>query len=82
MAGVGDHPGSEIRLSLQPDGSRLVTGFDDTHQCQFWAEIEEVMDIPTPEQGAFADDGCGRGTPTTSRLCSCTSTTTSSSRHR
>ena len=32
--------GSENRLSLQPDGSRLVPGFDDAHQCTFWAELK------------------------------------------
>jgi para-nitrobenzyl esterase len=37
---VGDHPGSENRLSLQPDGSRLSTGFDDSHQCKFWADLK------------------------------------------
>jgi para-nitrobenzyl esterase len=35
-----DGPGSENRLSLQPDGSRLVNGFDDAHQCAFWAGLK------------------------------------------
>jgi para-nitrobenzyl esterase len=26
-------------LSLQPDGSRVVTTFDDAHQCPFWASL-------------------------------------------
>jgi para-nitrobenzyl esterase len=34
----GAKPGSENRLSLQPDGSRLSAGFDEAHQCKFWAE--------------------------------------------
>jgi len=35
-----DDPGSENRLSLQPDGSRLVNGFGDAHQCAFWAGLK------------------------------------------
>ena len=35
-----DGPGSENRLSLQPDGSRLVNDFDDAHQCAFWAGLQ------------------------------------------
>ena len=26
-------------MSLQPDGSRVVTDFDDIHQCPFWASL-------------------------------------------
>jgi para-nitrobenzyl esterase len=26
-------------MSLQPDGSRVVTDFDETHQCAFWANL-------------------------------------------
>jgi len=37
---VGNDPGAENRLSLQPDGSRLETGFEEAHQCRFWAELE------------------------------------------
>ena len=57
---VGNHPGAENRLSLQPDGSRLVTGFDDTHQCKFWAEMNHVIDVPTPDREAFADAASAR----------------------
>jgi para-nitrobenzyl esterase len=28
------------RMSLQPDGSRVVTTFDETHQCPFWASLK------------------------------------------
>ena len=27
-------------MSLQPDGSRVVTTFDDSHQCTFWANLK------------------------------------------
>ncbi|WP_319456821.1 MULTISPECIES: carboxylesterase/lipase family protein [unclassified Mycobacterium] len=37
---VGHDPGAENRLSLQPDGSRLESGFEEAHQCKFWAELE------------------------------------------
>ena len=33
------HPGQK-RLSFQPDGSRVFTNFDDTHQCAFWASLK------------------------------------------
>ena len=26
-------------MSLQSDGSRVVTDFDDSHQCAFWANL-------------------------------------------
>ncbi|MBX9919260.1 MAG: hypothetical protein K2Y33_05425, partial [Mycolicibacterium frederiksbergense] len=26
-------------MSLQPDGPRVVTDFDDIHQCDFWAGL-------------------------------------------
>lgn len=26
-------------MSLQPDGSRIITDFDETHQCSFWANL-------------------------------------------
>jgi para-nitrobenzyl esterase len=29
-----------MRLSLQPDGSRVITDFDKTHQCEFWASLK------------------------------------------
>lgn len=31
---------SEKVLSLQPDGSRVVTTFDESHQCPFWAGLK------------------------------------------
>ncbi len=30
----------EKRLSFQPDGSRVITDFDETHQCAFWASMK------------------------------------------
>jgi para-nitrobenzyl esterase len=27
-------------MSLQPDGSRVVTDFDQAHQCPFWATVK------------------------------------------
>jgi len=33
------HP-DQKRLSFQPDGSRVFTNFDDTHQCAFWASLK------------------------------------------
>jgi para-nitrobenzyl esterase len=30
----------EKRLSFQPDGSRVITDFDETHQCAFWASLK------------------------------------------
>jgi para-nitrobenzyl esterase len=30
----------ENRLSLQPDGSKVITDFDDAHQCAFWASAK------------------------------------------
>jgi para-nitrobenzyl esterase len=37
---LGTNPAAENRLSLQPDGSRLVTNFDQRHQCGFWAGMK------------------------------------------
>ncbi|MDT5250185.1 MAG: para-nitrobenzyl esterase [Mycobacterium sp.] len=37
---LGTDPATEERLSLQPDGSRLVTDFDQKHQCAFWAGLK------------------------------------------
>jgi para-nitrobenzyl esterase len=37
---VGDDPGARNKLSLQPDGSRLITNFHDAHQCNFWADLK------------------------------------------
>jgi para-nitrobenzyl esterase len=33
--------GEEKRLSLEPDGSRVETDFDQKHQCPFWAGLKE-----------------------------------------
>jgi para-nitrobenzyl esterase len=30
----------ENRLSLQPDGSRVITDFSQAHQCDFWASLK------------------------------------------
>ena len=27
-------------MSLQPDGSRVITNFDESHQCPFWASLK------------------------------------------
>jgi para-nitrobenzyl esterase len=27
------------RMSLQPDGSRVITTVEQTHQCPFWAGL-------------------------------------------
>jgi para-nitrobenzyl esterase len=37
---LGTDPANENRLSLQPDGSRLVGDFDQRHQCGFWAGLK------------------------------------------
>jgi para-nitrobenzyl esterase len=31
---------AENRLSFQSDGSRVITDFDETHQCAFWASVK------------------------------------------
>jgi para-nitrobenzyl esterase len=36
---LGAGAGSQPWMSLQPDGSRVVTDFDDSHQCAFWASL-------------------------------------------
>jgi para-nitrobenzyl esterase len=36
----GDNPGAGRFLSLQPDGSRVVTTFEKQHQCSFWASVK------------------------------------------
>jgi len=30
---------SDLVMSLQPDGSRMIAGFEQTHHCQFWASL-------------------------------------------
>jgi para-nitrobenzyl esterase len=37
---IGDDPGAGNFLSLQPDGSRVVTTFEQEHQCDFWASVK------------------------------------------
>jgi para-nitrobenzyl esterase len=27
-------------LSFQPDGSKVITDFDEAHQCPFWAGLK------------------------------------------
>jgi para-nitrobenzyl esterase len=36
---LGADDGRQQWMSLQPDGSRIITTFDETHQCQFWASL-------------------------------------------
>jgi para-nitrobenzyl esterase len=36
----GTGPGAGKVLSLQPDGSRIVTSFEQEHQCPFWAGLK------------------------------------------
>ncbi len=36
----GTDPGAGKVLSLQPDGSRIVTSFEQEHQCPFWAGLK------------------------------------------
>jgi para-nitrobenzyl esterase len=36
---LGSDDAAQPWMSLQPDGSRVVTTFDDTHQCAFWASL-------------------------------------------
>lgn len=33
-------PAPENRLSLQPDGSRVIGDFDESHQCGFWESLK------------------------------------------
>ena len=37
---LGTDPAAENRLSLRPDGSRLVHDFEQRHQCGFWATLK------------------------------------------
>jgi para-nitrobenzyl esterase len=37
---LGHDPATGPRMSLQPDGSRVVTNFEQAHQCPFWAGIK------------------------------------------
>lgn len=37
---LGDDPAAGERMSLQPDGSRVITSFEKTHQCPFWASLK------------------------------------------
>ena len=36
----GEFNGSGSWMSLQPDGSRITTGYQDAHQCAFWAGLK------------------------------------------
>ena len=36
---LGTDVAAQPWMSLQPDGSRVVTDFDDSHQCAFWASL-------------------------------------------
>ncbi|OBA89067.1 hypothetical protein A5662_15905 [Mycobacteriaceae bacterium 1482268.1] len=36
---LGADDAAQPWMSLQPDGSRVITTFDDTHQCAFWASL-------------------------------------------
>jgi para-nitrobenzyl esterase len=37
---LGTDAATAPRMSLQPDGSRVVTDFDQAHQCPFWATVK------------------------------------------
>jgi len=37
--GQPDWPAGKL-MSLQPDGSRVVSSFEETHQCPFWANVK------------------------------------------
>jgi para-nitrobenzyl esterase len=37
---IGDNRGAGKFLSLQPDGSRVITTFEQEHQCAFWASVK------------------------------------------
>ncbi len=37
---VGADAGAGERMSLQPDGSRVVRTFEETHQCPLWASLK------------------------------------------
>ena len=30
----------DARMSLRPDGSRVMTDYDQVHQCAFWAGLQ------------------------------------------
>jgi para-nitrobenzyl esterase len=36
----GSDPGHNLWMSLRPDGSGVVTSFEDSHQCPFWATVK------------------------------------------
>ena len=36
----GGDPGHNLWMSLRPDGSGVVTSFEDSHQCPFWATLK------------------------------------------
>jgi para-nitrobenzyl esterase len=37
--GQPDWPAGKL-MSLQPDGSHVVSSFEETHQCPFWASVK------------------------------------------
>jgi para-nitrobenzyl esterase len=37
---LGPDAATGKRMSLQPDGSRVVTSFEETHRCPFWASVK------------------------------------------
>jgi para-nitrobenzyl esterase len=37
---LGNDAAVRRRISLQPDGSRVVTDYDEAHQCPFWAGLK------------------------------------------
>ena len=37
---LGSDPAAAKVLSLRPDGSRVITNFDQEHQCAFWASVK------------------------------------------
>ena len=39
LAALGADPAAQPWMSLQPDGSRVVTTFGEIHQCPFWASL-------------------------------------------
>jgi len=37
---IGNNPGAGNFLSLQPDGSHVITTYEQEHQCAFWASVK------------------------------------------
>jgi para-nitrobenzyl esterase len=36
----GSEPGQNFWMSLRPDGSTVITNFEEAHQCPFWASLK------------------------------------------